>query len=159
MSTLRETFLEELAEVYDAEKQLVGALPKLAKAAHHEQLRRDFEEHLEQTEEQVTRLEQVFDVLGEKVEPSTCQPMLSLLTAAEAHIEHESGDAALICAAQKVEHYEMAAYTCLQAWARLLGEEDAADLLEETLDEEEATDEKLTETAEDIISVEEERSS
>ncbi len=156
MSTLRETFLEELADVYDAEKQLVKALPKLAKAAQHEQLRRDLEEHLEETEEQVTRLEHVFEVVGEKVERKTCEAMLGLLREAAEHIEHDSGDAALICAAQKVEHYEIAAYGSLQFWARLLGEEDAADLLEETLEEEKANDEKLTETAEDIISVEEE---
>lgn len=158
MSTLRETLFDELAELYDAEQQLVPALAKLAKAARHEQVRRDFQAQRQETEEQVTRLEQVFEALGEKAERSPCQPMLALLTAAEEHIEQESGDAALLCTARKAVHYKVAVYSSLQSWARLVGEEDAADLLEESRDQEEATDEKLTETAESVLGLEEERS-
>ncbi len=155
MSTLRETFLEELGTIYDAEKQLLKALPKMAQAAQHEDLRRAFEEHLEQTEGQTERLEQAFEVLGEEPQSNSCKAMQGLIQEAEQLIKEHQGDAALICAAQKVEHYEIASYGSLQSWARLLGEEDAADLLEETLDEERDTDERLTETAESAINVEE----
>jgi ferritin-like metal-binding protein YciE len=155
MSTLRETFLEELGDIYDAEKQMLKALPKMAQAASHEDLRRAFEEHLEQTEGQVERLEQVFEVIGEEPQSKTCQAMTGLVKESDELIKEGRGDAALICAAQKVEHYEIASYGSLQSWARLLGEEEAADLLEETLDEERDTDERLTEVAESAINVEE----
>jgi ferritin-like metal-binding protein YciE len=156
MSTLRETFLEELGDIYDAEKQLLKGLPKLARAAQHEELRRGFEEHLEQTEGQAERLEQVFEIIGEEPKATACKAMQGLLSECDELIKKQSGDAALICAAQKIEHYEIASYGSLQAWARLLDEEDAADLLEETLDEERDTDEQLTEMAESVINVEEE---
>jgi ferritin-like metal-binding protein YciE len=155
MSTLRETLLDELADIYDAEKQLVKGLPKMAQAAQHEDLRRGFEEHLEQTEAQVERLEQVFEVIGEEPKSKGCKAMEGLLKEADELIKEKHGDAALICAAQKVEHYEIASYGSLQSWARILGEEEAADLLEETLDEERDTDERLTEIAENAINVEE----
>jgi ferritin-like metal-binding protein YciE len=155
MSTLRETFLEELADLYDAEKQIIKGLPKMAKAAEHEELKRAFEMHLEETEEQVERLERVFEVFGEQARGKKCKGMKGLLDEGEELIKEDEGDAALICAAQKVEHYEIAAYGSLLSWAKLLGEEDAADLLDETLEEEKATDEKLTETAEQAINVEE----
>ena len=155
MSTLRETFLEELADVYDAEKQILKALPKMAKAAQHEELKRAFEEHLEQTEEQVQRLEQVFEIMGEEAKGKKCKAMQGIVKEGEELISEDQGDAALICAAQKVEHYEIASYGSLESWARLLGEEEAADLLEETLDEERDTDEKLTQVAESAINVEE----
>lgn len=155
MSTLRETFLEELGTIYDAEKQLLKALPKMAQAAEHEDLRRAFEEHLEQTESQAERLEQVFEVIGEEPHTKACRAMQGLIQEADALIKEHHGDATLICIAQKIEHYEIASYGSLQSWARLLGEEDAADLLEETLDEERDTDERLTETAESAINVEE----
>jgi ferritin-like metal-binding protein YciE len=155
MSTLRETFLEELGDIYDAEKQLLKALPKMAQTARHEDLRRAFEEHLEQTEGQVERLEQVFEVIGEEPQSKSCKAMAGLVKESDELIKENHGDAALICAAQKVEHYEIASYGSLQSWARLLGEEEAADLLEETLDEERDTDERLTEVAESAINVEE----
>jgi len=155
MSTLRETFLEELADLYDAEKQLLKALPKMAKAAKHQELRDGFEEHLEQTEEHVQRVEQVFESMGQKAKAKKCKGMLGLLQEGEELIREKAGDAALISAAQKVEHYEIAAYGSLKSWAKLLGEQDAAELLEETLDEEKETDERLTEAAENIINVDE----
>jgi ferritin-like metal-binding protein YciE len=155
MSNLRDTFLEELADLYDAEKQLIKALPKMAKAAKHEDLKRAFEMHLDETEEQVNRLERVFEVFDQTPKGKKCKGMKGLLEEGEERIREDEGDAALICAAQKVEHYEIAAYGSLLSWAKLLGEDDAADLLDETLEEEKATDEKLTETAEQSINVEE----
>ena len=155
MNSLRETFLEELADLYDAEKQLVKALPKMAKAAQHEDLRTGFEEHLEQTEEHVNRLEEVFEKMGAKAKSKKCHGMMGLVEEGEERIKENAGDAALICAAQKVEHYEIAAYGSLKSWAKLLDEEEVADLLEETLDEEKETDERLTEAAETLINVEE----
>jgi ferritin-like metal-binding protein YciE len=155
MSTLRETFLDELADIYDAEKQILKALPKMAQAAQHEDLRHAFEEHLEQTEAQVERLEQVFEVIGEEPKGRGCKAMEGILKEGDELIKKHQGDAALICAAQKVEHYEIASYGSLQSWARILGEEEAAELLEETLDEERDTDERLTEIAESAINVDE----
>jgi len=155
MSTLRETFLDELADIYDAEKQILKALPKMAQAALHEDLRHGFEEHLEQTEAQVERLEQVFEVIGEEPKGKGCKAMEGILKEGDELIKEQQGDAALICAAQKVEHYEIASYGSLQSWARILGEEEAADLLEETLDEERDTDERLTEIAESAINLDE----
>lgn len=155
MSTLRETFLDELADVYDAENQILKALPKMIKAAEHEQLKEGFQEHLEQTEEHVNRLEQVFEHMGEKAKAKKCQAMMGIIEEGEELIKNKAGDAALICAAQKVEHYEIASYGSLAAWAKLMGEQDSADLLEETLEEERETDERLTEVAEEIVNVEE----
>jgi len=155
MSKLREVFLDELADVYDAEKQLVKALPKMAKAAEHEDLRTAFESHLEQTEQHVNRLEQVFEQFGEKPRGKKCKAMQGLVEEGQELIKEKEGDAALICAAQKVEHYEIAAYGSLQAWARLMQEEEAAELLGETLEEEKAANAKLTETAEGAINREE----
>ncbi|HXU78447.1 MAG TPA: ferritin-like domain-containing protein, partial [Methylomirabilota bacterium] len=127
MSKLREVFLDELADLYDAEKQLVKALPKMAKAAEHEDLRTAFESHLEQTEQHVNRLEQVFEQFGEKPRGKKCKAMQGLVEEGQELIKEKEGDAALICAAQKVEHYEIAAYGSLQAWARLMQEEEAAE--------------------------------
>ena len=155
MNELRETFVQELKDIYDAEKQLVKALPKLARAAEHEELKAAFESHLEETEEHIRRLEQVFKAMDEPVKGKKCKAMQGLIEEGADLIDEEEGDAALICAAQKVEHYEIASYGSLEAWARLLGEEEAAGLLEQTLDEEKAADEKLTEIAETAINVEE----
>jgi len=155
MNTLRETFLEELADIYDAEKQLIQALPKVARAAEHEELRQGIEEHLEQTREHADRIEQVFEILEEKAKTRKCKAMQGLLAEGKELMDEKAGDAALICAAQKVEHYEIATYGSLVSWAKLLGEEDAANLLEETLEEEKETDERLTEIAESSINVEE----
>lgn len=156
MSNLRSTFLEELADIYDAEKQLVKALPKMAKAAKDEDLKAGFEKHLTETETHVERVEEVFQAFGEKARSKKCKAMKGLIEEGSDLISEHEGDAALICAAQKVEHYEIAAYGCLSSWAKLLGEEYAASLLEETLDEEKATDENLTQVAESAVNVEEE---
>jgi ferritin-like metal-binding protein YciE len=155
MSQLRETFLTEMADLYDAEKQLLKALPKMAKAAEHEELKEAFETHLDETEEHINRLEQVFELFGQQAKGKKCRAMQGLVEEGEELIRDKEGDAALICAAQKVEHYEIASYGSLYAWATLLEEHDAAELLQETLDEEKATDDKLTEVAEAAINVEE----
>jgi ferritin-like metal-binding protein YciE len=151
MSTLRETFLDELADIYDAEKQILKALPKMAKAAQNDQLRQGFEEHLEQTEEHVQRLEQVFESFNEKARGKKCKAMAGLLEEGQDLIKEKAGDAALIAAAQKVEHYEIASYGSLKSWAEFLNENEAAELLEETLEEEKTTDDKLTEIAESAV--------
>jgi ferritin-like metal-binding protein YciE len=155
MSSLRETFLDELADLYDAEKQLLKALPKMAGAAKHPELRAGFETHLEETQNHVRRLEEVFQAFGEEARGKKRKAMKGLVEEGQELIEEDEGDAALICAAQKVEHYEIAAYGCLYTWAGLLGQEEAASLLEETLNEEKATDEKLTEVAESAVNAEE----
>src|SRR5688572_18453569 len=155
MSNLRETFINELRDIYDAEKQLLKALPKMAKAASNEELRTAFEEHLEETEGQIERLEEVFKILDMPARGKKCAGMQGLIEEGSEMIEEEEGDAALICAAQKVEHYEIATYGSLVSWANLLEEDDASALLEESLHEEEQTDERLTELAETLINVEE----
>lgn len=155
MSDLRETFIEELKDLYDAEKQISKALPKMAKAAEHEELKEAFETHLEETQGQIERLEKVFQLFDETPKGKKCKAMEGLVEEGKDLIDEEEGDAALICAAQKIEHYEIASYGSLISWARLLGEDEAADLLEETLGEEEQTDEKLTDVAESTINVEE----
>lgn len=156
MSNLRETFIDELRDLYDAEKQLLAALPKMMKAAESEELKAAFDEHAGQTEEHVSRLEQVFAAFEEKPRGKKCKAMQGLIEEAKELIKEEEGDAALICAAQKNEHYEIASYGSLAAWARLLGEDEAVELLEETLNEEKETDEKLTEIAESTVNAEEE---
>ena len=153
-NALHELFLEELADIHSAEQQLTKALPKMAKAAESEELRRAFEEHLEQTEEQISRLDQVFESLGEKMKRKTCKAMQGLIEeGTEVMQEHKGNpaiDAALIAAAQKVEHYEIATYGTLCTWADQMGHQDALDLLKQTIEEEETTDERLTELAETI---------
>jgi len=156
MSALRETFLEELSDLYDAEKQLLKALPKMAKAAENEELREAFESHLEETEKHVESLEQVFALFNEPAKAKKCKAMQGLVAEGQELIDADEGDAALICAAQKVEHYEIASYGSLLAWARLLSEDPAAGLLEGTLDEEKAADEKLTGIAETAVNAEDE---
>lgn len=156
MSALRDTFVEELKDLYDAEKQILKALPKMVKAAENEELKAAFESHLEETENQIKRLEQVFEIFGETAKGKKCKGMQGLIEEAQDLIKEDEGDAALICAAQKVEHYEIASYGSLHAWAELLDESEASDLLQETLDEEKAADEKLTEIAETAANPEEE---
>ena len=144
---LQELFVEELRDVYDAEKQLTKALPKMAKAAESDELRAAFEEHLDITRMQVNRLEEVFRSLGLAARGKTCDGMKGLIEEGSSHIEELDGatlDAALIGAAQKVEHYEIATYGTLAKWADLLGHQDAKDLLGQTLEEEKEADEKLT---------------
>jgi Uncharacterized protein conserved in bacteria len=151
MNTLREAFLNELADVYDAEKQLTKALPKMAKASVDHSLKSGFQTHLKETENHVKRLDQVFNVIGEKAKSKKCKAMRGLIEESEDLIEEKAGDAALICAAQKVEHYEIAAYGCLRAWASLLDQPAAARLLAQTFYEEKATAQKLNEIGEIAI--------
>jgi ferritin-like metal-binding protein YciE len=154
MSHLRVTFIEELRDLYDAEKQIVKALPKISKAAENEELKTAFDSHLDESRQHVERLEQVFEQFDETPKAKRCKGMQGLLEEGDERAR-EGGDAALICAAQKVEHYEISAYGTLVSWAKLLGETDAADLLSETLEEEKQADEKLTDIAESSINVEE----
>ena len=151
---LRDLYVDELRDLFDAENRLVKAIPKLAKAAESEALRSGFEKHLEQTKGHVERLREIFECLGEKPEGKKCAAMSGLVKEGGEMMEEdfEPGvrDAALISAAQRVEHYEIAAYGCVRTWAGLLGETDAQNLLEQTLQEEKETDEKLTELSEDI---------
>ena len=153
---LKELYIDELKDLYNAENQLVKALPKMAKAASSEELRQGFEEHLEQTRGHVQRLEKIFKSLGESPKGKKCKGMEGLVAEGaevmEEDFEDSVMDAALIGAAQRVEHYEIAAYGTACAFAEVLGESDQASLLNETLEEERETDEKLTKLAEEINS-------
>lgn len=155
---LQELLIEELRDIYHAEGQLLKALPKMAKAAKSERLREAFERHLEETETHIERLERAFESLGEPVKGKKCLAMEGLIAEGkeviEEHAESSMLDAALICAAQKVEHYEIASYGTVCTWADLLGLDEVSDLLKETLDEEKTTDEALTEIAESEINAE-----
>jgi ferritin-like metal-binding protein YciE len=155
MSKLRDGFVDELRDLYNAEKQLLAALPKMAKAAENAGLKKAFEQHKGETQEQIKRLEKVFKVFGETVRGKKCKGMEGLIEEAKELIEEEEGDAALIAAAQKAEHYEISAYGTLAAWAKSLSEDKAVQLLTETLEEEKETDEKLTQLAETIINQQE----
>jgi len=158
---LHELFLDELADIYNAEQQLTKALPKMAKAAQNEELREGFEMHLDQTEQQISRLEQVVETLGESMKRKVCKAMKGLIEEGSEMIQEKKGsaaiDAALIAAAQKVEHYEIASYGTLCAWAKQMNHSDALELLHETLEEEKMTDEKLTQLAENLANLEAER--
>lgn len=151
MKTLEELFMGELADMYDAEKRIVKALPKVAKAATCEDLKGAILAHLEETKGHVTKLEQVFEAFGEKAKGKTCEATKGLLKEgdeiAEEFADSPAINAALISAAQKVEHYEIASYGCLHAWAGLLGNKKAASLLEAILEEEKAADATLNELA------------
>src|SRR6187551_1324940 len=150
--TLHDAFIDELRDTYDAEKQLTKALPKLAKAATSQELRMAFESHLEETRGHVERLEQVFESLEEKVRGKHCDGIAGIIEEGKSIMEEDfddtTMDACLIAAGQRAEHYEMAAYGTLVAWAKAMGHDEAADLLQETLDEEKAADEKLSGLAE-----------
>jgi ferritin-like metal-binding protein YciE len=158
LGTLHDLYVEELRDLYNAENQLIKALPKMAKAASNESLRAAFEEHLEVTRGQVERLTQIFEELGEKPTGKKCAAMEGLIAEAKELLEEDAEpavmDAALIGAAQRVEHYEMAGYGCVRTYARLLGYEEAAQLLQATLDEEGEADKALNELAESVINVE-----
>jgi ferritin-like metal-binding protein YciE len=151
-STFHDAFLDELRDTYDAERQLTKALAKLAKAATSPQLREAFESHLEETQGQIERLEQVFESLDEKVRGKHCDGIAGIIEEGKSIMEEDfddaTMDACLIAAGQRAEHYEMAAYGTLVAWAKAMGRTQAADLLQETLDEEKAADEKLSALAE-----------
>src|SRR5437016_1575597 len=154
--SLRQLYVDELKDRYSAETQMVKALHKLAKAASNAELRQGFEEHLRQTSEHVSRLEQIFDMLGEKATGKKCLGMEGLVKeGAETMSEDYEGslmDAAIIGAAQKVEHYEIAGYGTVRTFAELLGENEHVSLLEQTLEEEKETDQKLTQLADHINS-------
>ena len=153
-TNLQDLLVEELKDLYSAEQQMVKALPKMAKAASADELRGAFEEHLEQTKGHVERLEQAFELLGLPAKAKKCAAMEGLIEEGKELIEQGLPenvlDAGLIGAAQKVEHYEIAAYGTARTHAELLDLSDVADLLEQTLDEEKQTDEKLTELSEDV---------
>jgi ferritin-like metal-binding protein YciE len=148
LDSMEKLFLEELKDVYNAEKQLVRALPRMAKAATDAKLQQAFTKHLRETEGHVERLERIFKALGQTPRGKKCKGMEGLVEEGKEILEEdglpEVIDAALISAAQRVEHYEIAAYGCLRTYAQLLGMRDADRLLQQTLTEEEATDEALT---------------
>lgn len=152
--SLRQLYIDELKDLYNAETQLVKALPKMAKASSNAELRRAFEEHLRQTSEQVSRLERIFDALGEKPTGKKCLGMEGLVKEGSETMQEDYDDAvmdaAIIGAAQRVEHYEIAGYGTVRTFAELLGENEHVSLLEETLTEEKKADETLTQLAEDI---------
>ncbi|MFN0051996.1 MAG: ferritin-like domain-containing protein [Planctomycetales bacterium] len=158
LETLHDLYVEELKDLYSAEHQLLKALPKMAKAASDPNLAKAFTSHLAETEEQVERLEKIFEKLEVSPKGKACKAMQGLLEEGKEVMAEDADptvmDAALIAAAQRVEHYEMAGYGCVRTFARLLGYEKAADLLQATLDEEGAADKKLTELAETVINVE-----
>jgi len=145
---LKHLYVEELKDLFSAENQLLKALPKMAKASTSEDLRAGFEEHLEQTKEHVARLEKIFKALGEPAGGKKCKGMAGLIEEGAEMIaedpDPEELDAGLISAAQRVEHYEIAGYGCVSAYAKLLGEDRALSLLKQTLEEEKETDKKLT---------------
>lgn len=151
MANLEEAFVDELKDLLHAERQITKALPKMAKKAENPQLRKAFEEHLKQTEEQISRLEQVFELLGKPARTKKCEGMEGIIGEGKEvmqEAEEDVVDAVLIAAAQKVEHYEIASYGTVCTWAEELGcEKQVIDLLRRTLSEEKETDEKLTKLA------------
>lgn len=152
MSNLHDLYVEELKDLLNAENQIIKALPKMAKAASNPQLQSAFQEHLTQTRDQVQRLEQIFQKMGVPARSKRCRGMEGIIEEGKEYIEEdlepEVKDAALISSAQRVEHYEMAGYGTVRTFAKLLGDEDASKLLQQTLDEEGQTDKKLTKLAE-----------
>ena len=155
---LDELFHDTLKDIYYAEKKILSALPKMAKAAQNEDLRAAFEKHKTETEGQIDRLEQVFQLIEEKPQGKKCAAIEGILEEGQEIIKEYKGspalDAGLVSSAQAVEHYEIARYGTLRTWAEELGLDDASKLLQETLDEEEATDQALTEIAESVVNQE-----
>jgi ferritin-like metal-binding protein YciE len=155
MNNLNDLLRDQLKDLYDAEHQLKRALPKMAKRATDAQLKAGFEQHLTETENQITRLEQVFESMGAKAQRKPCKAMKGLVEEGEEVMQEEAPpevmDAALIAAAQRVEHYEIAGYGTVRTMAQMLGMREAAQLLEQSLREEEQTDQKLTMLAEQSI--------
>ncbi|MEY2548864.1 MAG: hypothetical protein QOD64_1446 [Verrucomicrobiota bacterium] len=158
MDSLKDLYIDELKDLYNAENQLLKALPKMARKASAPELKKAFQDHLAQTEGHVTRLEKIFKGLDERPTGKTCKAMKGLVEEGKEVIEEDGDDsvldAALIGAAQRVEHYEMAGYGVVRTFASLLGEDEARDLLQRTLNEEGETDKKLTALAESVINVE-----
>jgi ferritin-like metal-binding protein YciE len=155
LNSFDDLLVEQLQDLYDAEQRLTKALPKMAEAAHSPGLKGAFNEHLRQTQGHVTRLEQVFRMVHQSPQAKTCEAMKGLIQegqeAIDASGQADVKDAALIAAAQRVEHYEIAGYGCARTFAQRLGRRDAAQILQQTLDEEAATDKKLTSLAEQSI--------
>jgi ferritin-like metal-binding protein YciE len=153
-NSLRELYIEELRDLYDAEHQLIKALPKIAAAASSEDLRSAIEEHLDKTKGHASRLETIFSNMGEKAKAQKCKGMEGLIKEGSEIIREdmdtEVKDAAIIGAAQRVEHYEIAGYGCVRTYATLLGDQEAADMLQETLEEEKEADQTLNQIAEHI---------
>jgi len=163
LDSLRTLWIEEMRDLYNAENQLLKALPKMAKRASTPELKEAFESHLEETRTHVERLEEIFAKLGKKPSGKTCKAMKGLVEEGSEMLKEDGPDsvidAGIIAAAQRVEHYEMAGYGAARTFASLLGEDDAEELLQTTLDEEGAADEKLTEIAESIVNEEAEEES
>lgn len=155
MKTLKDLFLNELCDIYDAEHRIIKALPKMIKAATSDELKKAFQTHLQETEGHVTKIEKVFKIFGEAAKGKKCEAAVGLLKEGDELAEEFKGsqalNAALISAVQKVEHYEIATYGCLHEWAGQLGKEKAAALLNLILDEEKSTDNLLTELARESI--------
>ena len=153
-NSLQELYVEQLRDLYNAENQLVKALPKMVKAAQSDALRKGFEQHLAQTKGHVDRLEQIFSAMDKSPKGSKCAGMEGLVEEGEEVIREQSGsdalDSGLIASAQRVEHYEIAGYGTVRTFAELLGDKEAVNLLQQTLDEEKETDEKLTELAKQV---------
>ncbi len=157
LNTLKDLYIVELKDLYSAEKQIIKALPKMAKAASNEQLAAGFKQHLEETKVHAERLEKLLSDLGQTTRGPKCKGMEGVLKEGDEMIEEEADeevrDAGLIAAAQRVEHYEMAGYGCARTYAELLGEKNGSKVLQQTLDEEGATDKKLTQLATTTINL------
>ena len=155
--SLEKLYVEQLRDLYSAEEQITKALPKMAQKAAHPELRRGFEEHLRQTEEHIQRLDRIFQHLGQRGPGHKCKGMEGLLAEGEEVMtefkDSDVLDAAMIAAAQRVEHYEIAGYGCARTYAQMLGLDEHAQLLDRTLQEEGETDHKLTDLAESVINV------
>ena len=155
VKNMQDLLIDELRDIYHAEKQLTRALPKMARAASNEQLKQAFTQHLEETQGQIERLEQVFESLDERARGKHCDGIAGIIeegkSVMEENFDDTTMDACLIAAGQRAEHYEMAAYGTLVAWAETMGHTDAARLLQQTLDEEKAADKKLSGLAESGI--------
>ena len=159
IDSMNALLVDELRDIYDAEKRLTKAIPKLAKKAKNAELRSALQEHLQETEGQIARLEEAFELLGEKAKGKPCAGMKGILEEGDEHVgedydDDDLRDAVIIGSAQRVEHYEMAAYGTAIAHARLLEQDDVVRLLEESLEEEKAADMKLTEIAETVVNLE-----
>ena len=157
MSTLREAFIETLKDTYDGEHQILKALPKVIKNVENDELKEALESHLEETREHAKRLEQVFEIFDESPKRKKCNGMAGLITEGEEVMDENEGEAALILALQKVEHYEIAAYGALVAWAKVLEEEKAATILQKTLAEEKHANQELNDIAQETINLAEEQ--
>jgi ferritin-like metal-binding protein YciE len=155
--SLEKLYVEQLRDLYSAEEQILEALPKMQQNTKHAELKKAFQQHYQQTEQQMQRLQRIFEDLGAKAEGHECKGMMGLIAEGEEAMEEFKDsdvlDAALIAAAQRVEHYEMAGYGCARTYANMLGLQAHADLLQRTLDEEGETDHKLTDLAESVVNI------